>query len=452
MLDYLARIETLEKRIERALPPDPSESPKSSPFAELSLGDFIPTISRRFETPSHLAQLLALFERLKREPLRVCVATPPRHGKTETLIHGIAWLLARNPWLQIAYVSYAQRFAEKRNRKIRELARRAGVPIAADAASRQFWQTGVEDGGVWATSVGGQLTGEGFHLMVIDDPIKGRANAESATYRDHAWEWFNDDAFTRLEPTGSVIVNMARWHPDDLTGRLVGAGYEYVNLAALDEQNRPLWPERYTLERLAEIRDTNEYGWASLYQGQPRSRGGRVFGDVHFYDAPPSEGYRLAVGVDMAYTAKTHADWSVAVVARKGDVTYVLDVVRMQARPEDFAQHLQQLRTKYNGAPFHSYVSTTEKGTTALLKSLGGVPIVGHLAKADKFVRAQPVAAAWNGEKVLLPRKAAWLDAFVAEVCGFTGVADRHDDQVDALASAFDSVNAEPAQRRVMAF
>ena len=407
-----------------------------------SLGDFIPRITPRFAKPQHLAPILEIAERIrKRIATRVVISVPPRHGKTETLLHLIAWLLQNDPRTQIVYGSYQQTFTEDRSRQARGYASEAGVPIASDARARNNWKTGYDDGGLWATSIGGPITGKGFHVIVLDDLVKGRAEAESALIRDRAYEWFKGDVYTRLEPNGSVIVNMTRWHPDDIAGRLIGEGWEHINLQALTDSGEALWPERWPASVLEERRQVvGEYEWASLYQGQPRSRGGRVFGDVHFYDAPPSEGYRLAVGVDMAYTAKTHADWSVAVVvARKGDVTYVLEVVRMQARPEDFAQHLQQLRTKYNGAPFHSYVSTTEKGTTALLKSLGGVPIVGHLAKADKFVRAQPVAASWNGEKVLLPRKAAWLDAFVAEVCGFTGVADRHDDQVDALASAFDA-------------
>jgi predicted phage terminase large subunit-like protein len=70
----------------------------------------------------------------------------------------------------------------------------------------------------------------------------------------------------------------------------------------------------------------------------------------------------------------------------------------------------------------------------------GGIPIVGRVAQVDKFTRAIPVAAAWNTAKILLPERAPWLDAFTSEVCGFTGVSDRHDDQVDALAAAFDQL------------
>jgi predicted phage terminase large subunit-like protein len=69
------------------------------------------------------------------------------------------------------------------------------------------------------------------------------------------------------------------------------------------------------------------------------------------------------------------------------------------------------------------------------------VDVGAEKAEGDKFIRAQPVAAAWNAGKVLVPRSAPWLEAFIAEVCGFTGIDDDHDDQVDALAAAFDVLN-----------
>jgi predicted phage terminase large subunit-like protein len=93
------------------------------------------------------------------------------------------------------------------------------------------------------------------------------------------------------------------------------------------------------------------------------------------------------------------------------------------------------------------YTSTTEKGLADLLREESGFRITGEVAKGDKFVRAQPVAAAWCAGNVLLPRKASWIGEFVTEVCGFTGVHDRHDDQVDALAAAFDRLHAPPLPR-----
>ena len=356
----------------------------------------------------------------------------------------MAWLLGSHPDRQLAYVSYASTFAEDKSRKARQIAQAAGVPISALAWARKNWRTGVADGGVWATAIAGPMTGQGFHLMVIDDPVKDRVTAESATLRQQHYDWFNDVAYTRLEPTGACLVVQTRWHPDDLAGRLIKDGWECVNLPALDENDEPLWPERWTKAKLLEIRNQlGDYGWTSLYMGQPRSRDGAVFRDVHFYDDAP-RGFRASIGVDLAYTAKTQADWSVAVaMAEAGGEFYVLDVKRAQAAPPEFAKSLRTLAASYPGAPMLWYTSSIEREVATLLRGAADIPLRAKIAKGDKFVRSQPVAAAWNAGRIHIPRSAKWAPQFVEEVCGFTGVNDRNDDQVDALAAAFDALGTQ---------
>lgn len=411
--------------------------------------EFIPAASKRFQAPKHLARLVETLERASVECMRCCSATPPRHGKTETLLHWIAWMLLREPRLQIAYISHGQRFAENKSRKAKLIAERAGVPIAKDMRSRANWRTGCDDGGVWATGVNGQLTGEGFHVMIIDDPVKGRATAESALERDRIWDWLQDDALTRLEPNGSVIVNMARWHPDDVSGRLISEyDYPYLNLPALNPKTaKPLWPERYTAEHFAAIQAKNEYGWTSLYMGEPRGKGQRVFGDTHITTEMPTQ-YAVAIGADFAYSAKSHADYSSAVVLGrvgrgKEAKFYVLEVLREQSSAPAFAAKLKELSERYGTARIHWYTSTTERGLADLMREHSGIRIKAKLATVDKFQRAQPVAAAWNAGRVFIPQKAKWTDDFVSELAEFTGIKDRHDDQVDALASAFDALDGD---------
>lgn len=418
----------------------------------LPLQDWVPRVSPRYGAPEHLRPFTDLFERVLREPVEAVVSAPPRHGKTETTWHGIAWLLAQRPSLRIGYITYAQRFSEKKSRKGLELARRVGVPIAADSRSRADWRTGVEDGGVWATSINGPVTGEGFDLLIVDDPVKDRATAESGVEREKAIDWFNDVAFTRLEPGGSCIVTQTRWHPDDLAGQLIKDGWPYLRLPALSESGKALWSARFPATRLLEIREQlGEYGWSSLYQGEPRARGDQLFGgDVHFYEAPPSLD-EVSIGCDLAYSERTHADYSVAVVAARAEGrTYILDVIRQQAAAPVFQKRLAALRLRYPRAVWRSYLAGTEKGVADVFASLGS-NIGAHSITGDKFVRAQPVAAAWNAGKILLPREASWLSAFVEELKGFTGVKDRHDDQVDALAAAYDALarSLVPSYRQV---
>ncbi len=359
------------------------------------------------------------------------------------------WLLRQRPEFELCFAGYGAPFARKKSRRARDLTQRAGVPIDRGAKAVTDWRTGVEGGGMWATSVGGAVNGEGFHVALVDDPIKGRREAESAKYREAILEWFRADLITRLHPRGSCIVTQTRWHPDDLAGVLIAEGWECIRVPAIDEvvndngdvvEERALWPERYDLEALKAIRRrVGEYNWASLYQGLPRPRGGALFREPTFYDVAPNHG-RYFIGVDFAYTAKT------------------IEVVRMQVAAPEFGAALAALKKKYAGATVHGYVAGPEKGTVDLLnRAHPGLNIQTKPAVADKFVRAQGAAADWNAGDMPVPsgrvpgcavcsarqcgahKAPEWLDVYLGEVCGFTGVGDVHDDLVDATAAARDA-------------
>jgi predicted phage terminase large subunit-like protein len=409
----------------------------------LPLSKYIPAVSPRFDEPRHLAPVVEVIERTERESVHAVFSMPPRHGKSELAKHAIVRRLRALPQTRICYVTYAAAFALKKSREIRRLYQRAGGRVIDDANTLADWRTtdtGTDDGGVWATSVGGPVTGEGFNLIVIDDAVKSRAIAESGVEREKLWDWYRDTLSTREEPHCSTLDFGTRWHVDDLGGRLLAEGFEGVNLPAIDAQGRALWPERYPLSALQRIRERlGDYGWSSLYMGQPFARGGRVFGDTHFYDMLPN-GMNIRIGLDLAYSTKTRADRSVAVVLGECDgVFYVLDVLRVQVEAPKFIQQLKLLQAFHGNPGLTGYFGGTERGVLDVMKSMG-IGIDAKPATTDKFTRCQPVAAAWNAGKILLPRDARWADAFVSELVAFTGIRDVHDDQVDALAGAFDAL------------
>lgn len=387
-----------------------------------------------------------LVERATREEIRAVVSMPPRHGKTSTFLHAFAWLLTLDPTRTHAFATYAQHLANSKSRTARRLAVDAGVSLADDAKTVSEWRT-PEGGGLLATGVGGPLTGQGITgLGIIDDPLKNRLEAESALMRDRIWEWFTDVFYTRLEPGASAIVVATRWHSDDLSGRLIADGWEYVNLPAINDDGQALWPERYDLERLRKIeKQVGAYTWASHYQGQPVPRGGAVFDGVTTYDALPEGPYRAAVGFDAAYTAKTHADYSVALSGRLvGDTIYLTGMTRAQAEAGAF---LDQLAAR--GIQRVTWFrSGTEKGLEAFMRSRG-VMVDAVTATGDKFARAQPAAALWNDRKIAIPAPGApehgpWVNQLLDEVLSFTGLSDPHDDIVDALAALHHALIGQP--------
>jgi predicted phage terminase large subunit-like protein len=157
-------------------------------------------------------------------------------------------------------------------------------------------------------------------------------------------------------------------------------------------------------------------------------------------------GYQLGIGVDLAYSSRTSSDYSVAVcVAIERGKAHVIDVLRRQCSAPEFGSYLAAWRAKYPGARLRAYAHGTELGAIDYFKRSAGVNVEAMQCTGDKFVRAQPVSAAWNRGEVLVPRSAPWLGDFVSEVTEFTGVNDPHDDCVDALAAAYDEARAAVA-------
>ncbi len=405
--------------------------------------EFIPAVSPGLEPPHHLAPVVEAIERAEREPVRLVISAPPQHGKSQVVLHALVWSLLRNPRLRHAYVTYATQFARDQMYLAQAIAERAGLELATETLDR--WRT-PEGGGVLATGIGGPLTGYAVDgMLIVDDYVKNRAEAESATYRERTWRWFTSTALTRVHPQGSVIVVATRWHPDDLAGRLIEGGWTHVNLPAIREDGTPLWPEVRPLEWLNDLRrKIGEYDWAALYMGQPRPKGGAVFREPHYYEpgALPAEGYREATGVDLAYSRRTSADYSVAIRGRYHDgKLYLTEVWRGQVEAREAARVLSTFPE-----PRYWYTGGQERGIADLMASLG-VRIHTIPAGADKFVRAQPAATAWNDGRILVPKNAPWLSPLLSELMAFTGLEDAHDDQVDALAALWDGV-ARISQRR----
>jgi len=416
-------------------------------LARRSLQDFVPLSTRTYSRPYHLAPLTAELEAvfLHKKPARIVCHAPPRHGKTDTVLRFIAWCIWQNPRIRIAYVTYGANLSVEKARVVRDLVKELGVELVSERLDA--WQTKA-GGGMWSTGVGGPLTGKGFDIIIIDDPFKNRVESESPTYRDRVREWFRAVARTRLEPGGSVIVFATRWHPDDLSGTLVKEKYRYVHLPAIDKKGRALWPERFDVAALREIEaDVHSYTWDSLYQGRPRPRGATVFKGVHTYTELPKS-YEAAFGVDLAYSVKRTADHSAVVkMLYARGYWYVTWAHRAQVRARVFKKRCRRLHIKERGAPWRWYGATTEAGAADLFNEPPrAVPLEFVKAEGDKFVRSMNYADKWNRGRVLLPVDAPWLDEFVAEHLGFTGVNDAEDDQVDAGTACFDLLGESDAE------
>lgn len=300
------------------------------------------------------------------------VFVPPRHGKSELCsISFPAWYLGRNPEKEIITVSYSAELAQDFGGKTRALVGSEiypyifNVTLKEDEQAKAKWRTN-KGGSYTSVGVGGAITGRGANILLFDDPIKNREEAESEVYREKVWQFFTSTAFTRLEPGGVVVVILTRWHVDDLAGRILknpelSKRCKIIHFPAISTQRevhrepgQALWPERFNLDALNEIKNTiGPYDWEALYQGSPVLTEGQEFKPGWFRYIPESnlsmENTRNFLTIDTAMSKKAQADYTGFCENKVNNQNFWhLKTWRMKLGPEELVDILFTLHLKNN--------------------------------------------------------------------------------------------------------
>lgn len=349
-------------------------------------------------------------------------------------------------------------------------------------------------GGLRAVGVGSGVTGFGANLIIVDDPVKSRAEAESIKYRERVHDWFNDDLYTRLEPDGQIILIQTRWHEDDLAGRLLaeenGSEWTVINLPALAEtasitneelritnygdesrtnehsddhdhgirnssfvirnsqtdalgrlEGDALWPARFDVPHLENTREKiGNYSFASLYQQHPVPAEGGLFKREWFtqiIDRPP-HGLIWKRGYDLGITANATSDYTASyrvAYDKEGNLWIDGGFRRRIEYPDQRRYVLGRIREELDTE--HG-IEDTANGSAVVQELRKEVRLQGRAFRAikpkgDKAVRA----AAWinlASEGKLRLVRAGWNKEFIDEACAFPKGA--HDDQIDAVSIA----------------
>lgn len=400
---------------------------------------------------------------------RLIWSMPPQEGKSERTSRRFPlWLLARNPDLRIAIVSYEMGVARRWGRAIRnDIAEHPelGLTVRADTSAAHEWQLDGHRGGVYSVGIGGALTGRPVDVLLIDDPLKGRKEADSATFRQACKDFYTDTARTRLAPDALQIIIQTRWHEDDLSGWLLsgpsGHEWRYINVPAQAEaDDDPLGraPGEYLISARgrtaadweATKRDVGARTWAALYQGRPAPAEGGLFKRSHWrwYSAPRAvrrddgtmwvhDADEIVQSWDMTFKDTKASDFVVGQVwARHGADVYLLDQVRDRLDFPATAQAVKALSAKWPQA--HAKLVEDKANGPAIIAQLrstvaGLIPITPH---DSKFARASSVAPFVESGNVYLPDPALapWIDEYVVEHTSFPN--SSHDDQVDCTSQA----------------
>ena len=439
----------------------------------------------RWSFPPHLQVLNRVFTEVASspDPRFVLVEMPPRHGKSEHVSrHGTAWYVGTYPDNRVILTSYETTFAETWGRQARNLIEEFGeelfgVKVASDSSAAGRWDIEGHRGGMNAVGMGGALTGKGGHLIVIDDPLKNWEDAQSMNNREKQWDWYRSTLRTRLEPGGSIILVMTRWHEDDLGGRLLKHSnddpeadqWEVVRMPAIAEPDvdeavedldtwrdsigrkngQALWPARYPLARLRQLRQSlGPIIFEAMFQQRPSSRTGGLFQTQNwrYCDAPPA-GLDWIRRWDLAATEKKQGsdpDWTAGVLMARADdgLIYVGDVARIRADPSEVEKFIRgtavQDLAMWNSRAQRMSQDPGQAGKALVShyrrNVLQGFQFQTDSESGDKLTRATPFASQQEGENVVLVR-GDWNADFIEEHRRFPR--GNHDDMVDAAALAF---------------
>ncbi len=440
--------------------------------ADLAAWAALALAPRGHKPADHHRLILAELEHLSAARTdRLMLLLPPGSAKsTYASLVFPPWWLARHPHSSVIATSHTASLARHFGRGVRGLiethATRLGYQL--DPASRAAHRFATTRGGdYYATGVRGPITGRRADLILIDDPVKSQAEADSPAARDQLWEWFRSDLVTRLKPGGRIVLVMTRWHPDDLGGRIQDGPdpWRILRLPALAEPGDPLgrepgdalwpaWEDAAAIERKRAL--LGERTFAALFQQDPRHRTGRLFHAAKIAiadDTMPTTGAVRAW--DLAATAATRGrdpDYTVGLKLARDPAGgfVVLDVVRLRGGPHEVIQAITDTaaadgRAVAIGLPQDPGQAGRHQ-VKYLTSNLAGYRVIASPETGAKETRAMPAASQVNNGNMAL-RRAPWNRHFIEELQDFPDGAK--DDQVDALSRAMSMLtDAHPPTRK----
>ena len=413
----------------------------------------------------HVRAIAYQLQRVARgECKRLIITMPPRSLKSITASVAFpAWLLGSDPSKKVICVSYAQPLAVKHANDFRTV-------VGSDWYQRMFPDFRIDPrkntenelrttrgGGRLATSTGGQLTGRGGDIIVIDDPLKAE-DAYSELARKKCVEWVRTTLMSRFDNpnAGAVVLVMQRLHVDDLAGVLLETGgWEHLNLAATAEEDervqvgRHSWHDRRTgdylhPERLGQVeldrlkQDLGSLTFSAQYQQSPAPPDGNMVKRVWFRNFDPQHldirNMTIVQSWDTAVKRDPCNDYSVGSTwAKDGDQYYLIDLIRIRAAYPDLIKIVRSAIDKFD--PAIVLIEDAGSGSN-LIADLDSQDISTTPVKAriDKESRLSRVAAMIENGNVHLPKDSHWRDDFMLEILAFPH--GKHDDQVDSMTQA----------------
>ena len=404
------------------------------------------------------------------------VLCPPRHGKSTIVSQWTPfYYLTDSPEEEVIFAAYGEGYAKKWGGRVRQLVlengREQGLFLDAKQTRVTEWKL-TKGGGMTSVGVGSGLPGRGTKLFIGDDLVKDAAAAGSPAMRETLWEWWEQTAFPRVEPGGTIILIGTRYHEDDILGRLIKRSEEgelphfrVLRLPAIcDSDDDPLgsaigeglWLDpisRYSQKWYDDQKKSiSSYGWSAVYQQSPSPEGGgKVKRDWWRFFKPsqlPPQMSQECQSWDLKLKDLDTGSFTCGGVVQrfealmfvregfhergpdKGSIVHVISQILIWQRryPQALAKLIE---AKASGPALQQL----------LRGKVGG--IIGIEPKGSKEARLDAVIPYIQAGQVLLPMTEeghipAWVDELIEEFAQFpTGA---NDDWVDMLTQALSFV------------
>ena len=439
-------------------------------LARRHLSDYARLISPdTYEQPPHVLRLIELLEAIeRREVHRAIVTMPPRSSKSTHVSRLFpSWWIGRHPEEGVILASYGDLLATGNGRAVRDMLAHPDYPFSvklrADLKAAGQWATD-KGGGLLAGGVGTGLTGFGGALLVADDLIKGREEAESEIVREHTWNWHEEVFMTRLKRGGAVLETGTRWHEDDPIGRILNSPTQgewyHLNLPHAAEPGDVLGrPVGELLPIYGEVPpNLSSYAYSALYQQRPTPAGGGVFkaewmqrrytADSLAQTIQREPRFMCVMSIDTGGKPGIgHDPSSIAVWGTDGLSCYLLD---SWAGQEEYADVKAKIVAKWwEWRPRIAFIEDATHAAPIIsdMRRGTGVNIAAVKPEGSKWVRADAVTPLFQSGRIVLPAGAPWLDAWLHEHLAFPN--GQHDDRVDttslALSELVKIASSQPA-------
>jgi predicted phage terminase large subunit-like protein len=388
------------------------------------------------------------------------IEAPPQHGKSASVTETApSWYLGRHPDSRVIIASYNDDFAERFCRRNKEKLKRYGQDVFGVSVGTLDRATEMElangRGRLISRGLLSGITGNPANLLLIDDPVKNRQEADSETFRARVWDEWQNSLKTRLAAHAKIVVIMTPWHEDDFAGRLrrTEENTAVLRLPVEAEKNdpmgrapgEPLCPELgKDAEWLREfkrsyLQDPNggARAWTALYQCAPRAETGNLVKREwwKYYDPAEIETFAAElVSVDAAFKGGETSDFvAITVWGKRGNNYYLRDCRNKRL---DFPGTLREIRAVRREYPNAKAVLIEDKANgPAVIQTLQAemfcVPVN---PLGGKISRVNAVSPAIESGHVLLPKGAGWTAEYVDQWAAFP--AGAHDDMVDSSTQA----------------